>query len=651
MASHEHRLATDTPNRATARRAVEDRDAAVVRFAGDASDGIQLMGTQFAATSASCGNVVWTLPDPPAEIRSLSGSLPGVTAFQVHFGSCVIQTPGDRLNALVAMNPAAIRAHIVDLEPNGILIVNSDGCLPEEWEKAGFTSNPLTDPSMQAYRLAPVPMNQLNREAVARVNLSPREAERCKSFFVLGIAFWLYDRPLEPSLRWIRETYAKNPAMIESATRTMKAGYQYGESCERTLPRSRVGKADLGAGRYRLINGTDALALGILTTAKKTNLPIVFAGFPQPAASGLLHRLCDWKHAGVKIVQAEDDAAAINLALGASFGGALGITATTGPGLALQSETLGLAVMSELPCVVIDFQRAGPSAGMPTKTEQSDLRLAMYGRNGDAPLIVLAPQSPSDCFNIVQEAARLAIRYMSPVIVLADAYLAECAETWRVPEVEALPGIDVVHALPGKKGAAFQPYSRNDQLARPWATPGTPGMEHRISGLEKEPDTGNVSFDGANHSNGLWTREKKIENARGGIGPLQIHGPTEGELLVVGWGSSWGAIQEAAERCRRKGLRVASAHLRHLHPMPKTTGELLRGDHLRRFYHVAVVEQNLGQLSGLLRAAFPEYRIDPTTFALPDGAPISVAKLEKFLEELAQPDPTSDWQCPEPISS
>ncbi len=432
----------------------EDIDAATIRFAGDVGDGVQGIGAQFTAASTAHGNAVCTLPDPPAEIRAPTGALAGVSAFQVHFSKHAIHTPGDRLNALVAMNPAALKAHLHDLEPGGVLIVNADAFTTPDWEQAGYQVNPLEDGSLARYRLQAVRMDRLNREAVANVNLIPREAARCKNFFALGLACWLYQRPLEPTLRWIRETYAKNPAMIEANTRTLKAGYFYDDAG--LMPVYRVVKAPTSAGRYRHLNGIDALALGILAAARQAQLPLVFAGFPAAPAADLLHRLCEWKQPGAKIIQAEDDLAAINLVIGAAFGGALGVTATNGQGLALQAESLGLAVISELPCVVIDVQRAGPSTGMPSKVEQGDLLQAIHGRNGECPLIVLAMATPADGFAIMLEATRLAIRHMTPVIVLADAYLARAAEVWRVPTLQELPSIEV--RRPEQNGAGFLPF-------------------------------------------------------------------------------------------------------------------------------------------------------------------------------------------------
>lgn len=605
---------------------VEEIDAAVIRIAGDISDGIYGIGVQFTAASTALGNHVWTLLDPAAEIRAPAGALAGVSAFQVHFSKAPIHTPGDRLGALLAMNPAALRAHLADLEPGGILIANSDAFTPSDLELAGYRANPLEDGSLAGYRLFAVPMNRLNREAVARVNLSPREAERARNFFALGLACWLYQRPLEPILHWVQETYTRNPPMIEANTRTLKAGFFYHETIS-AMPIRGVGKAEFPAGRYRQLNGIDALALGTLTAARQAKLPLVFAGFPSPPAAELLQRLVEWKQPDAKIIQAEDELAAVNLALGAAFGGALAVTATHGPGLALQSESLGLAVMSELPLVVIDLQRPGPAAGMPGKVEQADLLQAVFGRHGECPLIVLAMAHPADGFDIMLEAARLAVMAMSPVIVLADAYLTQSAQSWRVPALDQLPTIDVRRP---PQATDFTPYQRDGRLARPWAAPGTPGLTHRVGGLEKEIDTGNVSYEPADHEKMVRLRSEKIARIAEIIPPLSVDGPADGDLLVLGWGSTAGAIRTAAQRCRRDGLPVANAHLRHVHPLPANLAAVLG-----RYRKVLVPELNAGQLAQLLRAAFPG---EIVSLCKVRGQPFQVNEIEvKIREVIARP--------------
>ncbi len=633
MAPQKHRL-TENPARTPAPQAaalpspcvVKDLDEATIRFAGDAGDAMQLVGAQFTYASVRHGNSVCTLPDLPAEIRAPSGTLAGVSSFQVHCSSRITHAPGDLVHTLVAMNPAALKIYLNDVAPGGFVIADTDAFSPFEWQKAGYTDDPLEDTTLKGLHVLALPISQLNRDAVAKVKLNAREVERCKGFFALGLTFWLYERPLEPTFHWIRETYEKNPAMVSATTRSLKAGYHHAETCGQLPMRFRVAKAPLRAGRYRQITGSDALALGILSAAELAQRPLVFASFPVPPASALLHRLCEWKQANATIVQAEDDLAALNMALGASFGGALGVTATTGPGLSLQSETLGLAAISELPCVVIDVQRAGPSTGMPSKTEQADLLLALYGRHGDCPLIVLAPATPSDGFAIMLEAVRLAVRYMTPVIVLADAHLGQSAETWPVPEIKKLPAIEIP-LVAVSAHEPFMPYARDEKLARPWAIPGTPGLEHRTGGQEKEDGTGNVSYDPNNHELMVRTRAKKIAGAAADIPPLHVDGPSQGDLLVLGWGSTYGAIAAAAERCRRDGLQIANAHLRHLMPLPRNTLDVLK-----RYRKVLVPELNAGQLAQVLRSMFSG---DLVTLNKIQGRPFLVSEIEKKIRDLS----------------
>ena len=601
---------------------VQEIDAATIRFAGDVGDGVQGIGAQFTAASAAHGNAVCTLLDPPAEIRAPTGALAGVCAFQVHFSRHAIHTPGDRLSALVAMNPVALKAHLKDLEPGGILIVNSDAFAPPDLEQAGYHANPLEDRSLRGYRLLAAPMNRLNREAVAKVNLSPREAERCKNFFALGLACWVYQRPLEPTLRWIRDTYAKNPAIIEANTRTLKAGYFYDEAGQ--MPTYRVAQAVKPPGRYRNLNGIDALALGILAASRQAQLPLVFASFPVAPAADLLHRLCEWKQPGTKVIQAEDDLAAISLVIGAAFGGALGVTATNGQGLALQSESLGLAVISELPCVVIDVQRAGPSAGMPSKVEQADLLQAIHGRNGECPLVVLAMATPADGFAIMLEATRLAICYMTPVIVLADAYLAQAAQVWRVPTLQELPRIDV-----GRPEQTAQPSCRLNAMSI-W----------RVRGRSRERQDWSIGLAAwkkriapatsatIRSTTPRWCdlRAEKIARVAESIPALSVEGPAHGELLVLGWGSTYGAIRAAAERCRNKGLAVANAQMCYLNPLPSNVGAVLGG-----YRKILMPELNAGQLAQILRSAFPA---DIVSLSKLQGEPFQVNEIECKIQKL-----------------
>jgi 2-oxoglutarate ferredoxin oxidoreductase subunit alpha len=610
--------------------ALEELEAVTIRFAGDSGDGMQLAGTQFTNASAILGNDIATFPDFPAEIRAPAGTLAGVSGFQVHFSSQDIHTPGDTLNTLVAMNPAALKTNLKDLQPGGILILNSDAFGNSDLHKAGYKNNPLEDGSLKGYRVFRVPINKLNREAVKNVKLSPREADRCKNFFALGLVYWLYERPMEPTLRWIREKFAKNPAVLEANTLTLKAGYYYGETTETMPVHYKVARAHIPPGRYRKITGNEALAMGLVTATQLANVPLVYATYPITPASDILHYLSDLKRYGVRTIQAEDEIAAIGMAIGASFGGALGVTATSGPGICLKSEAIGLAVMTELPCVIIDVQRGGPSTGLPTKTEQADLLQAMFGRNGECPAAIVAPCSPSDCFSMTFEAIRLAISFMTPVFLLSDGYLANGAEPWLIPDVSKLPRIEVKHPTqPNSNGngeAHFLPYKRDSRLVRQWAIPGTPGLEHRIGGLEKEDVSGNVSYDPFNHEHMVRTRAQKIANIANEIPELPVNGPAEGDLLVIGWGGTYGAIMSAVGRCQRKGLKVASAHLRYLNPMPKNTGEILK-----RYKKVLVPELNCGQLLLLLRGKF---LVDAVGLNKVQGRPFLVSEIEHKIEQM-----------------
>jgi 2-oxoglutarate ferredoxin oxidoreductase subunit alpha len=621
MTSREQRLAAQPTTPSPASRIV-DIPSAAIRFAGDASDGMHLIGSLFTSAAAAFGNTVFTLPDFPAEIRSPPGTLAGVSAFQVHLGSHEVYTPGDSLQALVAMNPAALAAHLRDLDSGGVLVANADTFIPDELMKAGWTTNPLTDGTLKDYRVVAAPIDMLNREAVSAVNLIPREASRCRGYYPLGIALWLFDKPLDSTLRWLRETYAKNPAMIEAASRSLRAGFQFAQACG-LRQQIRVSKAAPAPGRYRRINGTESMALGLVSAAHRTKVPMVFASFPLTPASELLRTMTEYRQPDIQVVQAEDDVAALNLVLGAAFGGALGVTATTGPGLSLQSEALGLAVMTELPCVIIDVQRAGPSTGMPTRTEQADLLQALHGRHGEAPVIVLAMSTPGDGFEVVQEAVRLAIRAMAPVIVLADAYLAHAAQMWRVPAAADLSEMPVTFAVPG------QPLRvPDDRGVKPWAAAGTPGLEHRIGGLERHAVTGNVSYDAENHERMVRARAAKIASLAHDIPPLTVDGPETGDLLVLGWGSTCGAIQAAANRCRARGANIATANLRYLAPLPRNTLAVLR-----RYRKVLLPELNMGQLAQLLRAVLGVEVISMTKV---QGRSFTVAEIASRMDELSR---------------
>ncbi len=605
---------------------VQELDSVVVRFAGDSGDGMQLAGTQFTNSSAIFGNDISTLPDFPAEIRAPAGTLAGVSGYQINFSSRDIHTPGDRVNTLVAMNPAALKTNIKDLESGGLLIVNSDAFSYNDLHKSGYKTSPLEDGSLSGYRVIKVPINTLNREAVSDVKLSPREADRCKNFFALGLIYWLYERPLEPTLRWIREKFAKNPAVLEANTRTLKAGYHFGDTTEAFPVHYRVPKAQIKPGKYRKITGNEATAMGLVTAATLANKALCYASYPITPASDILHQLSEMKKFGVRTVQAEDEIAAIGMAIGAAFGGAIGVTATSGPGVCLKAESIGLAVVTELPVIIIDVQRGGPSTGLPTKTEQADLLQAMYGRNGECPVAIVAPCSPADCFPMIMEAVRIAVQYMTPVFFLSDGYLANGAEPWLIPKVESLPRIEVKHATEPNHDGQFMPYKRDARLVRPWAIPGTAGLEHRVGGLEKEDVTGNVSYDPINHEHMVKTRAQKIANIADDIPDLTVEGPESGDLLVIGWGGTYGAITSAAQAARRKGQRVACAHLRYLNPMPRNTGDVLR-----RYKKVLVPELNRGQLRLLLRA---EYLVDAVGLNKVQGRPFLISEIESKIEEL-----------------
>lgn len=617
---------------------VQEVDSITIRFAGDSGDGMQLAGTQFTNTSALVGNDIATFPDFPAEIRAPAGTLPGVSGFQVHFSSQEIHTPGDVLNALVVMNPAALKTNLKDLEPGGFLIVNSDAFGTSDLDKAKYKVNPLEDNSLAGYRVVRVPITKLTREAVAECKLSPREADRCKNFFALGLVYWMYERPLEPTLKWIRDKFGKNPQYMDANTRSLKAGYNYGETVELLPVQYKVAKAKIAPGTYRKITGNEAIALGLVAAAKQASKTLVFSGYPITPASSVLEQLADMRRFGVKTLQAEDEIAAIGVAIGASFGGAIGVTGTSGPGVCLKSEAIGLAVMTELPLVIVDVQRGGPSTGLPTKTEQADLLQAMFGRNGESPVAILAPQTPVDCFEMAFEAIRIATRFMCPVFLLSDGYLANGSEPWKLPDVTKLPKIEITHPTgPNSDGVAghengagepgkYLPYKRDSLLVRPWAIPGTPGLEHRIGGIEKQDVTGNVNYEAGNHEHMVHTRAKKIENIAETIPPLEVKGPADAELLVVGWGGTYGSIATAVQRAQRKGLKVAQAHFRYLNPMPKNTAEVLS-----RFSKVLVPELNSGQLSWLLRA---KYLTPAQGLNKIQGRPFLVSEIENAIEAM-----------------
>jgi len=608
----------------TAKAAVEELDRVTIRFAGDSGDGMQLAGLQFTNTSAVFGNDVSTVPDFPAEIRAPAGSIPGVSAFQVSFSSYDIHTPGDEPDVLVAMNPAALKAHIADLPRGGTLIVNTDEFTDGNLRKALYPMNPLDDGSLDAYRVVRVPVTSMNARALKDSGLNTKQIDRSKNSFALGLMFWLYERPMDSTIRWFSEKFARNPEVRDANITTMKAGYNFGETAELFPVHYRVPPAQLRPGKYRNITGNEATALGFLAASKLSGLPLFYGSYPITPASDILHELARFKNFGVRTFQAEDEIAAIGSAIGAAFGGALGLTGTSGPGLALKSEALGLAVMVELPIVVAMIQRSGPSTGMPTKTDQADLLQAMFGRNGECPVAVVAPATPAECFIYAIEAFRIAVRHMTPTIFLSDGYLGSGAEPWLVPEVDDLPRIEVTFA---SKPDGFAPYKRDEKtLARPWAVPGTPGLEHRIGGLEKADITGNVNYDGDNHELMTRFRAEKVARIADDIPELQVAGPEKGELLVLGWGSTHGAILTAVQRAQAKGLSVSHAHLRHLNPFPKNLGEVIGN-----FDKVLIPELNLGQLSMLIRAQF---LVDAVSLNRITGRPMMIRDIEEKIYQM-----------------
>lgn len=605
---------------------IVEMDAATVRFCGDSGDGMQLAGTQLTNTSALVGNDVATFPDYPAEIRAPRGTRAGVSGFQIHFASRRIFTPGDRVDALVAMNPAALITNLRDLRPGGVLIVDSDSFTKRDLDLAGLSSNPLEDGTVAGCQVFPVEITRLTRLAVKDLGLGTKDADRCRNFFALGLVYWLFDRPLEPTLKFIVEKFGKRPDVAESNRRALLAGYNYGDTTEAFTFRYVVDRAALPPGRYTHITGNQALAWGLMAAAKLSGCELFFASYPITPASDILHELSKRKNFGVRTFQAEDEIAAISAAIGAAFGGAMGVTATSGPGLSLKTEAMGLAVMTELPLVIIDVQRAGPSTGMPTKTEQADLNQALFGRHGECPLPVLASASPADCFDVAREAWRIAVRYMTPVLILSDAYVANGSEPWRIPRLAELEPILIRHPGAMSNGRPFLPYQRDERLARPWALPGTPGLTHRIGGLEKQDITGEVSYDGPNHQHMVELRAKKVAGIARDLPPQVVEGPQQGRLLILGWGGTYGAIASAVRNLWERGASVAHAHLRYLNPLPLNLGEILR-----RYDRVLVPELNLGQLRRLLRA---EYLIDIQGRHKVTGRPFTEAEIVAAAEQL-----------------
>jgi 2-oxoglutarate ferredoxin oxidoreductase subunit alpha len=599
-------------------------EQAVIRFAGDSGDGMQITGSQFTNTVALYGNDIATFPDYPAEIRAPAGTVPGVSGFQLNFSSGEIHTPGDAVDVLIAMNPAALKVNLADLKANGILIVNSDSFEEADLRKAHVSVNPLEDHSLDKFRVFPVELQRLTRAALEHLGLDAKSMDRCKNFFALGMCYWLYNRSMEPTVRWIDGKFKKKPLLAEANKLALKAGYSYCEATEAFQISYEIPPAQLSPGLYRNISGNQALALGFVAAATKAGLKLFLGSYPITPASDILHELSQYKDFGVLTFQAEDEIAAITSAIGAAYSGALAMTTTSGPGMALKTEALGLAVMTELPLVVCDIQRGGPSTGLPTKTEQADLLQALFGRNSEAPVPVLATATPGDCFWVAVEASRIALKYMVPVIVLSDGYLANGSEPWPIPKLEDIPEIPVKFET---NPEGFMPYKRNPAtLARPWAVPGTPGLEHRIGGLEKQDGTGNVNYEPLNHENMVRVRAAKVAAIAQEIPEVEPNGDLSGDLLIVSWGSTFGSITQAVKAQREHGRKIGHLHLRFLNPLPTNLGGILK-----RYKRVLVPELNMGQLLWVLRA---KYLVDAVGLNKIQGRPFKQSELEQKIEEM-----------------
>ncbi|MGY1742410.1 MULTISPECIES: 2-oxoacid:acceptor oxidoreductase subunit alpha [unclassified Blastococcus] len=610
-------------------KSVVELDRVVIRLAGDSGDGMQLTGNRFTSETASFGNDLSTLPNFPAEIRAPTGTLPGVSSFQLHFADHDIMTPGDAPDVLVAMNPAALKANLADLPGGGLLILDSDEFTPRNLAKVGYATNPIEDGSLEGWQTVSVPLTSMTLDALADSGLGKKEAERSKNMFTLGLLSWMYHRPTEGTIRFLERQFRRKPEIAAANIAAFRAGYNYGETTEAFAVSYEIKPAPMAPGTYRNISGNQALSLGLVAAGQRSGLPVFLGAYPITPASDVLHELSKHKAFGVRTFQAEDEIAGVASAIGASFGGALGVTTTSGPGISLKSEAIGLAVMIELPLVVVDVQRGGPSTGLPTKTEQSDLLQSMFGRNGEAPLPVVAPRSPGDCFDAAIEAARIALTYRTPVILLSDGYLANGAEPWAVPRSDELPDLRVEFATtPNGEDGEFLPYLRDEEtLARPWAIPGTAGMQHRVGGLEKADRTGNISYDPANHDFMTRTRQAKIDGIAATIPPTDVDDPDgDARVAVIGWGSTYGPIGAACRRIRRSGRKVAQLHLRHLNPFPADLGEVLR-----RYDRVICPEMNLGQLAMLLRA---KYLVDVQSHTQVRGLPFRAAELAAVVQDV-----------------
>ena len=603
-------------------------DDAVIRFAGDSGDGMQLTGGRFTETTAVVGNDLSTLPDFPAEIRAPAGSLAGVSAFQIHFSSKDIHTPGDSPDVLVAMNPAALKVHQAEIVPGGTIILNTDAFSKKNLNFAGYESNPIEDGTLDDYfTLIPIEMNKLVTAACEGLDMSRKFVGRTKNFFALGVLYYMYDRPLDATEKWLEKKFAGKDVIIEANKRAMNAGYNYADTTELFTTRFKVEKAVLPKGTYRNINGNYATSLGLLAASEKSGLKLFYGGYPITPASDILHTLAAWKHFGVQTFQAEDEIAGITSIIGAAFTGNLSVTATSGPGIALKGEAMGLAVMTELPMVIINVQRGGPSTGLPTKTEQADLNQALYGRNGEAPIPIIAASTPGDCFYAAYEAARIAVKYMTPVVLLSDGYLANGSEPWKIPNVKDLDSIDVKFAKNTKKESDFLPYERDEKtLSRPWAIPGTPGLEHRVGGLEKAENTGHVSYDPDNHHRMVELRQEKVNRIQNDISKTEVFGDKNGDVLIISWGGTYGSCRSAVETLHEEGKSVAHAHLRWISPLPKDLGEIII-----KFKNVLVPEINMGQLIKLIRS---EYLVDAKGLNQVTGRPISATRIIENVNQL-----------------
>ncbi len=606
---------------------VKELDSVVIRFAGDSGDGMQLTGTQFTNTTAVFGNDISTMPDFPSEIRAPAGTLAGVSGFQVNIGSTDILTPGDEPLVLVAMNPAALKASIKDLQSGGIIIANTDAFTASNLKKAEYESNPLTDHSLDGYELHGIPLTTMNREALKDIKgLSGKDKDRCQNFFALGMTFWLFDRELDTSTEWLQVKFAKKPILAEANIKAMQTGYFFGETTEAFRHRYRVRKATLESGTYRKITGNEATAIGLVTAAEKMGKTLFYGTYPITPATDILHNLAKLRHFGVRTYQAEDEIAAMGSVVGAAFGGAFAVTGTSGPGIALKSEAMNLGLMLELPMVIVDVQRGGPSTGLPTKVEQSDLLQVMYGRNGDSPMPIIAPTTPSDCFNAAIEAARMAIRATTPVIILSDGFLGNSSEPWLLPDPDSIPPIPVTHATePNGEDGTFLPYKRDENGARPWAVPGTKGLEHRLGGLDKSPETGNVSYVPEDHAQMTAERLGKIAKLVDIIPDQEVYGEEDGDLLVISWGGTYGAVRSAVRDEIEKGRSVSHAHIRYLNPFPANLEEVMN-----KYKKIMVSELNNGQLAFILRGT---YGIEVESYGKVEGQPFKISEIAEHIEE------------------